>query len=363
MKVTNVIVYTLFLCLPFSIHAQTPCSGGMAGIYPCNNIDLKSYLDLGTLGTVGANDIWGWTDPGSGTEYAILCLYDGTAFVDISNPLVPVIVGKLATHAGTTNLWRDVKVVNNHAYIGSEQFGHGIQIFDLSQLATASPPATFAETGWIDLGSTTNRSHNIGANDDLDQMYALGTNGLCSGGITTFDVSNPTSPSVIGCNNLDGYSHDALCFVYRGLDAAHIGKQICIGFNEDDVTIFDYSNPSAPSIINVSTYPNVGYVHQGWVTEDQKYLLVDDELDENDFGTNTKTFVFDISDLDNPLLVYTYTHGTAAFDHNQYIRGPYSYQSNYKAGLRVLDVSDLDNNPPSEVAFFDVYPANPLALA
>ncbi len=360
MKVTKVLFkFLLFFLTAVNSYSQTPCVSGMAGIYPCNNVDLKSRINLATLGAPGANDIWGWTDPLSGEEYAIIGLHNGTAFIDISNPISPIIVGTLASRSTTNNIWRDIKVVNNHAYIGSEINTHGIQIFDLTQLGSiSSPPAVLSETGWINLGSSTNDSHNIVANDLLDHIFAVGTNNLCSGGITTYDASNPANPSFIGCNNLDGYSHDAQCFVYRGPDVAHIGKEICIGFNEDDVTIFDYSDPANPFVLSATTYGGVQYTHQGWVTDDHKYLLVDDELDENNLSTNTKTFVFDISDLNSPLLVYTYTHAFGAIDHNQYVRGPYVYQANYRAGMRILDISDLDNSAPSEVAFFDIYPNN-----
>ena len=48
------------------------------------------------------------------------------------------------------------------------------------------------------------------------------------------------------------------------------------------------------------SYPNVFYTHQGWLTEDQKFFIWD-ELDELN-GGKTRTLVFDLNDLDNPLL-------------------------------------------------------------
>ncbi|NIR67130.1 MAG: hypothetical protein GWN61_22100, partial [candidate division Zixibacteria bacterium] len=49
---------------------------------------------------------------------------------------------------------------------------------------------------------------------------------------------------------------------------------------------------------------------------------------------------------------------TAAIDHNQYIKGNYAYQSNYRAGLRILDISNISGASLTEVAYFDIYPAN-----
>ena len=91
--------------------SETPCgSDGRAGEYPCNNVDLLSFVPLSELGTSGdANDIWGWTDPQTGREYAIVGLYDGTAFVDVSDPTNPQVLGKLETET-VGSLWRDIKV-------------------------------------------------------------------------------------------------------------------------------------------------------------------------------------------------------------------------------------------------------------
>ena len=39
------------------------------------------------------NDVWGWTDPLNGDEYAIMCLTGATTFVRITDPAHPVPVG------------------------------------------------------------------------------------------------------------------------------------------------------------------------------------------------------------------------------------------------------------------------------
>ncbi|MFT6019950.1 MAG: choice-of-anchor B domain-containing protein [Flavobacteriales bacterium] len=352
----NIFCFSFFSIAAF---AQTPCDSGMAGVYPCDNIDLNAYINLGTsnLNANKANDIWGWTSAG-GTEYAIVGLDNGTAFVDISNANSPVIVGKLAKHSSNST-WRDIKVANNHAYIGSEATGSGIQIFNLDRLTTATNlPVNFTEDGWIDLGSGTNRSHNVVVSPLTGYIIPVGTSSLNSGGMTFYNTTNPTNPTLEGSYDSDGYSHDAVCVVYRGPDTEHMGKEICIGFNEDNLAIADVTVKGNPSTINTFTYPGNFYCHQGWITDDHKYLLVDDELDESNIQHNTKTYIFDISDLENPILKFTYFADTESYDHNLYIKGPYAYQANYTAGLRVLDISNLDNSVITEVGYFDNYPAN-----
>ncbi len=351
--------FLLFFIGSFQLIAQTPCTGGMAGSYPCDNIDLLEHLSLSAMGAGAGqkgNDIWGWTHPTTGKEYALVGLTNGTMFFDISTPTTPLNIGFLPTHTGTYSTWRDIKVVNDHAYIVSEQSGHGVQIFELDRLdVTPSSPITFTEDGWINLSGPSDRAHNIVALEELNLIYPVGTTSNCSGGITTYDASNPTSPTWENCFSSEGYSHDATCFIYRGLDTEHVGKQICIGFNANDFAIIDMDNQNT---LKRQTYPGGSYTHQGWVTDDQKYVLFDDELDESNNGVQTTTFVWDISDLDNPVEKHVFVNTTDAIDHNMYVKGPYVYQSNYRAGLRILDISDLDNTPPVEVAYFDIYPAN-----
>ncbi len=104
-----------------------------------------------------------------------------------------------------------------------------------------------------------------------------------------------------------------------------------------------------------ASYPNVGYAHQGWVSDDHRYFFMNDELDELAGGApRTRTMVWDIEDLDDPVLLTEYLGTTRASDHNLYVRGPYMYQSNYVSGLRVIDVSDPANL--REVGYFDTVP-------
>src|SRR5690606_11458023 len=109
------------------------------------------------------NDSWGWTDPDTGKEYAVVGLDNGTAFIDISDPVNAVYLGKLPTET-EASLWRDIKVYNSHAFIVSEATDHGMQVFDLTRLRNVSnPPQTFDTDGFY--GGFGN-AHNIAINED-----------------------------------------------------------------------------------------------------------------------------------------------------------------------------------------------------
>ncbi len=345
--------------LLFFAKAQTPCSGGTAAGYPCSNVDFYSYTSASTLGASNGegNDIWGWTDPSSGIEYALVGLNNGTAFVDIStNPSNPTLVGNLDAHNGLSTNWRDIKVVNDHAFIGADIGSHGMQIFNLSHLANANPPDVFVEDAWVAVGG--GDIHNIESNDHTDFIYPVGVNNLYGGGISFYDVSNPLNPVASGGYGSNNYVHDAVCFIYRGLDTDHIGKEICVTFNpnSDKGYIIDVDDKNNPMQLSTLSYPNGNICHQGWITEDHKYILMDDEGDEPS-QPNTRTFIFDITDLDNPSLKYTYVASTSCKDHDMYVKGPYVYQANYTEGLRILKIDDLDNNMPTEAGFIDIYPS------
>ncbi|MEX0599529.1 MAG: hypothetical protein WD205_02725, partial [Rhodothermales bacterium] len=78
------------------IEGTVTCSGGYASHFPCRSVDLLAFLPASELGSDGGaklNDIWGWTDLETDTEYALVGRTDGTAFVDLSDPERPVLVG------------------------------------------------------------------------------------------------------------------------------------------------------------------------------------------------------------------------------------------------------------------------------
>lgn len=356
MKQTTLAVLATLFFYQISV-AQNPCIGGSANGYPCNQISLQSQLTLNQLNaTVDGNDIWGWTDSQTGKEYALMGLDNGTAFVDISNSQSPILLGNLPTHT-SNSAWRDIKVVNDHAYIVSEAFGHGVQVFDLTRLRNVNnPPATFTNDAHLPFGNS-GKSHNIVANEETGFVYLSGTSGYGSGGLTAIDVSQPTNPQIISNYGSDGYTHDAQCVVYRGPDTEYVGQEICIGLNASKMIVLDYTDKDNPERISTKSYPDFGYVHQGWLTDDHRYLLVNDETDEST-NQGTRTYIFDLLDLDVPNYLGFYQHNTPSIDHNLYIKGNYAYLANYRAGLRIMELSDLANNNLTQTAFFDVYPDN-----
>jgi len=331
-----------------------PCEEGLAGNFPCNDYGLISRIDLQTFNASSGNDSWGWTDATTGKEYVLMGLNNGTAFVDISVPSEPIYLGKLPTNTVSSG-WRDVKVYKDYAFIVSEAADHGMQVFDLSKLRNVTnPPIDFtADAIYTEFGN----AHNIVINETSGFAYAVGT-ATFNGGPHFINIQDPLNPTPEGGYEMDDYSHDAQVVTYNGPDSDYLGREILIGSNENEVVIVDITDKANPQNIAVIAYDFVGFTHQGWFTEDQRYFLLGDELDEINFGFNSRTLVFDFTDLDNPQLHTEYTSDIPSIDHNGYVNGNLFYLANYTGGLRVIDLSAIASGTLSEVGFFDSFPTN-----
>jgi len=350
------------------VGGKRDCTGGQVQAFSCNGVDLLSYLPVKALG--GARGVmtsgnWGWTDPQTGREYALIGLMDRTSFVDVTDPLHPVVLGSLPLHAGATpSIWREIKTYKSHAYIVSDGSGpHGLQVFDLTRLrGVRNPPVAFTEDAHYDRVASV---HNIVIDTTAGFAFAVGTSSggeTCGGALHMIDIRDPKKPAFAGCfadpstgYRRTGYVHDAQCLVYHGPDSTYHGRHICFNSSETALGIADVTDKANPKVISKLAYPNVAYAHQGWITDDWRYFYLDDEGDEGS-GTvpGTRTLIFDVSDLDEPVVAAEYIATTKSTDHNQYVVGNLLFQSNYQSGLRILDITN--RTKPVEVGFFDTVP-------
>lgn len=333
---------------------STPCENGLAGKYPCKGYDLLAHIKLSLFAAEEGNDSWGWTDPTNGKEYVLMGLNNGTAFVDISDPISPVIIGKLPTSTEASP-WRDIKVFDNHAYIVSEAADHGVQVFDLTRLRQANALESFTADRVL---RTIPTAHNMVVNPESGFGYVVGTNRNDEfvGGVHFLDLNDPQTIRFVGGYGGAGYSHDAQVVNYEGPDQDYFGKEIFIGSNETKLVVIGVTDKQNPKTIAEISYQNTQYVHQGWFDKTQRFFIVGDELDELNSGGKTRTLVFDLNDLDNPVLHHTYYGPTNAIDHNGYVLGDLFYLANYSAGIRVIDISGLADKNMEEIGFFDTFP-------
>ena len=201
----------------------------------------------------------------------MLARVDGVAFFDLSDPENPSFVGMLPMTPGSqANLWRDIKVVNDHAVIVGDYVGqHGMQVFDLSQLRDVTDaPVAFDPTALYDAFGS---AHNVVVNDEIDHVYIVGITGQqkhpsgfsCGAGPHIVDMSDPAQPTFAGCYNssvigrtASHYTHDAQCVRYSGPDARYAGKDICVTSDEYGGAITDVTDPASPEELGLFGYPN-----------------------------------------------------------------------------------------------------------
>ena len=339
---------------------------GAVELFDCDEIELLAYIPPSLLRAgdrargVRANDNWGWTDPETGREYALVGRNDGTSFVDITDPTNPVLVGDLPKPWGTppSQLWRDIKTYRNHAFVVADGAGeHGLQILDLTRLRDISPaemPVLFEpDVHYTRIGS----SHNIAINEETGIAYTIGGGGAgdtCGGGLHMIDIDDPKNPEFIGCAPTGG-THDTQCVTYRGPDEDYQGRELCLNSNGRTFQIQDVTDKDNPVVVGSGSSPNPAYIHQGWLTDDHRYFYQNDESDVIAGNVETtRTLVWDVSDLEDPVLVNEFMGSMTASAHNLYIKGDLMYQANYLYGLHILDISDPEN--PREVGYFDTAP-------
>ncbi|MDX1932915.1 MAG: choice-of-anchor B family protein [Capsulimonadales bacterium] len=348
-----------------------PAASGAA--FRSDRMKLNAWLPLDQIGGAGqrGSALWGWRDPQTGREYALYGLSNGTSIIDVTDRNRPVYLGQMPTATGVS-VWRELATYRNYLYVVSDGNGaHGVQILDLTRLRGVTTPQTWTPDARY-TGVT--NVHTITINEATGFAYLNGSNA----GQQIVSLANPLTPS-LAANFTANYVHDSLVVVYDGPDARFQGKEIAI--NSQGTTglrIVDMTDKAQRTILATSRYSGLGYTHQGWLTEDQRFFIQNDELDENntvgDPNMRTRTHFWDLKELDRPRYLGAFVHDSRVIDHNLFIKENLVYMSNYTDGLRVFDLSGLAavadgprnadgtardiQRSLSSAAYFDTYPAD-----
>ena len=273
--------------------AQTTANIELLGKFPITNLPI--------------HDVWGYTDAVTGIQYALLgASNSGMRVIDVSNATDPQLVGAISG-GGVQAI--DLKTWHNFVYVvGELPFLPG-KVIDLSD------PTDPVQVGTFPGG------HNISITDD-GFMY------LAVPGIRIFNLNNdPTVPELVYSDNTcDGHE-------------ISIVEDLLYDFSNNCGTrMFDISQPD--TLVTLGTVPPSDiFHHSGWPSEDGNHVFICDELaapTENDIT------VWDISDLQNPFLVDSFSDPDA-YVHNLYVQGDYAFVSYYRAGFRIFDVADPSN--------------------
>jgi choice-of-anchor B domain-containing protein len=282
--------------------------------------------------------LWGYKAP-DGREYAILGCFDGTAFIDITDPgnIHEVDMIPSTSPGDFYNLWREMKTYSHYAYIVSEVRNSGVQIADLQYLPdSVRYLKKFVPPGHI-------YSHSISQSGTY--VYLNGSNGGFGQGTVALDLTNdPENPVKRGGFNAD-YIHDC-----RVVDDTIYSADIYGG----KVSIIDATNKNSLfRITQFTNLPNAG-PHNTALTPDKKYLLVTDEIGSAPYRLK----IWDIDDIGNITFMSAWqpTGITTSIVHNVESYGQHALVAHYTAGVRLVNIS----NPsvPVETAYYDTYPSD-----
>lgn len=240
----------------------------------------------------------------------------------------------------TNVIWRDFKTYQNYAYGVADGATNSLQIFDLQYL-----PDSVVKI--YDEDSLSRSCHNIFI--EGNRAYMADNHRFVGSvqqrfSLEVLSLANPTNPVRIGTLNTGGLFNETHDVFVRN-DTAY-----CSGGNQG-LFIYDYRNAAAPQLISsITAYPEKGYNHSSWVTEDGKTLVFADET----HGSALK--VYDISTITSPVLKYIFRSNPGAIVHNPFIIGDSVYLSYYHDGAQIFDISD--SIQARRVAFYDTYPNN-----
>lgn len=282
------------------------------------------------------NDIWGYVDC-QGREYAILGSARFIHFIEVTNPAE---LREVARFPGSVNsVWRDFKTYGHYAYAVADQGTDGLMVFDLSQL-----PDTVLQVN--QMTDVFQRAHNLYIDQPQGRLYLAGANTRSNGTIILDLAADPVAPPVLADVLLPGgYIHDI-----------HVRDNIgYCSHGSNGLAIYDFANPQQLVTLGTyTTYPEQGYNHSSWLTEDGSKLVFADET----HGRSLK--LVEVSNPADVALLSLFKSQLLGPDfpnsivHNPFVRGDYAFLSYYHDGVQVYDLSDPLN--VERAAYYDTYP-------
>lgn len=321
--------------------------------YQSQGVRLLSQIPLNQFpgNPVSGSAIYGYTSP-SGREYAVMGLRNGNSIVDITNETAPV---QIAHIPGPDSLWHENVVLNGYCYAVSDGNGAiGIQIINLNDADSGNVNLDATYNGQA-AGKNLSNVHTIQADPTTNRLFANGSNR----GFVIFNASNPTNIVELG-RWTTAYVHDSL--IKNFTSGPYAGKQIAYLFcGTSGMYIVDVTNPAnIVTLGNTQYYPGAGnntYCHSGSLSPDAKYMMINDEFDENkNLTTGCTTVILNVENLATPTKVGAFVNPVNTIDHNSQIRDGFLFLSAYKGGLRIYNAS----NPLNlfETGWIDTYPSS-----
>ncbi|HEY6163111.1 MAG TPA: choice-of-anchor B family protein [Bacteroidia bacterium] len=311
----------------------TLCFTAIAALAFSQNMNVTFRANMTFPGQTLAN-ICGYVDS-QGNEYALCGGSQGLIIVDVTNPSNPVLK---VTVPEVNNLWKEIKVYGNYAYVTTEG-GGGLHIIDLSPLPNTTLPSHYY-TGDGAIAGQLNKVHALHIDTTKKFIYLFGGD-LNPGGAIALDINvDPYNPTYAGRYSAN-YIHDG----YVDNDTLY-GAHIYQGY----FSVINFANKTSPQVLQTQNTPG-NFTHNTWPSNDKKYLFTTDEV------SNSYLSSYDISNLNNITLLdkIQSNPGSNSIVHNTHILNNWAITSWYRDGITIVDVTRPNNL--IQVGNYDTYPA------
>jgi len=318
-----------------------------AQTYSSQNINLLGMIhpNSGTVG-IGTDDrryagCWGWKQPVTNKEYAIVGSSSGTYFIDITNPTSPTVSAFVSGKPNCT--WREIKTYQNYCYVVSDDGSpNTFQIIDMAQLPST---VTVVHNGVTYF----ERGHTIFI--DGDNMYIGSTtysagNSPAYSSMNVYSLLTPTAPLFLRSLATDYPSIATVHDMYVNNDTvfASCGNQGLYMYR------YNASTVSFSLLGSYTGYPGAGYNHSSWMTADKKHLVFCDEV-----PTQLSIKLVNIQNFANVQPVQTMKPHANTTAHNPYVVGNnFAFVACYQDGLNIYNIATPAN--PFLAGFFDTHP-------
>ena len=323
------LILFIFSIISLNTFAQ-PTELNLLGTWNDTNIPPTSFFDN------PYNEVWGLAINNS--EIAVMGTTLGTHFIDVTDPSNPIELADAfvaGAAQGTNIIHRDFHDFGGYLYaVCDESQSSTLQIIDISDLPNSTNVV-------YDSNEFLGRSHNIFIDSAAARIYACGVRRPGMSGfinVQIIDISDPANPTVLNEYNSIPYAHDI--YVENNIAYANCGDN---GFFTVDFT--DATNPTI--LGSMTTYPQQGYNHSGWLDRDGVHYYMADET------WNTDLKVVDVSDFDDMSVITTFNaeQTLTTIPHNLIVRCDRLYVSYYYEGVQIFDISDPAN--PVRIHYYD----------
>ena len=285
------------------------------------------------------NGCWGFEH--NGIEYAVIGSTAGTHIFKITegNRLqeVDFVAGTSVHTTSSNNIHREFKTYKNYLYGVCDEGSSTLQIMDMNSLPDS-----------VTLVGNDNeffyRAHDMYIDSAKATMYVCGpkdSSGLVA--MKVLSLADPVNPTWLYTYTDTWYVHGA----YVRNDTAYLS---CAN---NGLRIYKFDNGTNPVLLNyLDIYPEQGYNHSGWLSENGKYFVFTDETQ----GKRIK--LCDISDITDITITDMFNSGTdnQTMAHVVMMKDDYVYASHYYDGLQIFDARNKTD--VKKVAWYDTHEGN-----